>query len=95
MTALTRNCAEVVTGSVAAARAPATVGRCRLPTAREFADEAALFDALRAGKINAAWTTTAAPDIPADLVVLADRTSLIRAENVVPLYRRNELTERR
>ena len=26
-------------------------------------------------------------------MVLADRTSLIRAENVVPLYRRNELTE--
>ena len=26
-------------------------------------------------------------------MVLTDRTSLIRAENVVPLYRRNELTE--
>ena len=26
--------------------------------------------------------------------MLSDRTSLIRAENVVPLYRRNELTER-
>ena len=25
--------------------------------------------------------------------MLSDRTSLIRAENVVPLYRRNELTE--
>ena len=27
------------------------------------------------------------------MVVLADRTALIRAENVVPLYRRNELSE--
>ncbi len=93
VTALTRNCTKVVTGAVTGARAPGTVGRCRLPAAREFADEAELFDALRAGKVNAAWTTTAAPDSPADLVVLADRTSLIRAENVVPLYRRNELTE--
>ncbi len=64
-----------------------------MPRAREFPDRAALFNALRAGQINAAWTTTAAPDSPADLVVLSDRTSLIRAENLVPLYRRNELTE--
>ena len=41
-----------------------------------------------------AWTSTAAPNVPDDVVVLADRTSLIRAENVVPLYRRNELSER-
>ena len=44
--------------------------------------------------MDAAWTSTAAPDLPDDAVVLSDRTSLIRAENVVPLYRRNELTER-
>ena len=32
--------------------------------------------------------------MPADLVVLADRKpALIQAENVVPLYRRNELNE--
>jgi hypothetical protein len=43
--------------------------------------------------VNAAWTSTADPDIPADAVVLGDRTSLIRAENVVPLYRRNALSE--
>ena len=41
-----------------------------------------------------AWSSTAAPNVPDDVVVLADRTSLIRAENVVPLYRRNELSER-
>ena len=48
---------------------------------------------MTAGQIDAAWTTTADPGIPADCVMLTDRTSLIRAENVVPLYRRNELTE--
>ena len=65
-----------------------------MPRPREFPDDTALFDALRAAQVNAAWTTTAAPDTPADIVVLSDRTSLIRAENLVPLYRRNELTER-
>jgi glycine betaine/choline ABC-type transport system substrate-binding protein len=69
------------------------VGTCRLPAAREFPDTATLFASLRAGQVNAAWTSTAAPNLPDDAVVLSDRTSLIRAENVVPLYRRNELTE--
>ena len=32
-------------------------------------------------------------DIPSELVVLSDKTALIRAENLVPLYRRNELNE--
>ncbi len=81
-------------GAVAGARrAPAAVGTCRLPAAREFPDAATLFAALRSGQVIAAWTSTAAPNLPDDVVVLADRTSLIRAENVVPLYRRNELTE--
>jgi glycine betaine/choline ABC-type transport system substrate-binding protein len=44
--------------------------------------------------VNVAWTSTAASGGKDDVVVLADRTSLILAENVVPLYRRNELTER-
>ena len=74
-------------------RRPAAVGTCRLPAPREFPDAATLFAALRSGQVNAAWTSTAAPDVPDDAVVLSDRTSLIRAENVVPLYRRNELTE--
>jgi glycine betaine/choline ABC-type transport system substrate-binding protein len=60
---------------------------------REFPDTATLFASLRAGEVNAAWTSTAAPNLPDDAVVLSDRTSLIRAENVVPLYRRNELSE--
>jgi glycine betaine/choline ABC-type transport system substrate-binding protein len=40
-----------------------------------------------------AWTSTAAPKAPDGVVVLSDRTALIRAENVVPLYARNALTE--
>ncbi len=51
--------------------------------------------ALRAGQLTAAWTTTADPDNPADLVVLNDgKPALIQAENVVPLYRRNALSTR-
>jgi glycine betaine/choline ABC-type transport system substrate-binding protein len=60
---------------------------------REFPDTATLFASLRAGQVNAAWTSTAAPNLPDNTVVLSDRTALIRAENVVPLYRRNELGE--
>jgi glycine betaine/choline ABC-type transport system substrate-binding protein len=94
LTALVRNCAKVVVGSVAGARAPAAVGRCQMPAGREFADDTALFEALRAGQVNAAWTSTAAPDIPGEFVVLADhKPTLIQAENLVPLYRRNELAE--
>jgi glycine betaine/choline ABC-type transport system substrate-binding protein len=65
-----------------------------MPKPREFPDSATLFAALQAGQINAAWTTTATPNIPSGLVVLSDKTALIRAENLVPLYRRNELDER-
>ena len=64
-----------------------------MPEAREYPDSATLFAGVRAGQINAAWTSTAAPNIPTELLMLSDRTSLIRAENLVPLYRRNELSE--
>jgi glycine betaine/choline ABC-type transport system substrate-binding protein len=51
-----------------------------------------LFDALTAGEINAAWTTTAGTALPDGIVVLADRKpALVPAENVVALFRRNEL----
>ncbi|MDT5267118.1 MAG: hypothetical protein QOI90_3744 [Mycobacterium sp.] len=93
VTALVRNCGGLKVGAVAHTDAPTTVGTCRLPAVREFPDTATLFASLRAGEVNAAWTSTAAPNLPDDAVVLSDRTSLIRAENVVPLYRRNELTE--
>ena len=54
-----------------------------------------MFDALRAGQLTAAWTTTADPAVPGDLVSLADgKPALVQAENVVPLYRRNALSDR-
>jgi osmoprotectant transport system substrate-binding protein len=92
VTAAVRNCDQLRLGQVGGVPRPAAVGTCR-PSVREFADGTTLFEALRTGQVNAAWTSTADPDIPADVVVLADRTALIRAENVVPLYRRNELSE--
>ncbi|MGV0811641.1 glycine betaine ABC transporter substrate-binding protein [Mycolicibacterium boenickei] len=94
LSALRRHCAEARPGAPAKAAAPAAVGSCRLPKAVTFPDQLSLFAALRAGKINAAWSTTADPAIPSDLTVLADETGLIRGENVVPLYRRNTLDER-
>lgn len=91
---LVRHCDGLDVGAVTGTRHPGTVGTCRLGAAREFPDAAAMFAALKAGRIDVAWSSTAAPDVPDDVVVLADRTSLIRAENVVPLYRRNMLSER-
>jgi glycine betaine/choline ABC-type transport system substrate-binding protein len=92
--ALVRNCAQVTVGGVTGVHRPAAVGGCTLPAVREFSDATALFDALRSGQVRAAWTTTADPAVPADIVVLADRKpALIQAQNVVPLYRRNELSQ--
>jgi glycine betaine/choline ABC-type transport system substrate-binding protein len=93
VTAAVRSCAKVMPGALAAAPPPSKVGSCTMPKPREYPDNATLFAALRAGQINAAWTTTATPNIPSELVVLSDKTALIRAENLVPLYRRNELNE--
>lgn len=94
LSALRRHCAQVQPGAVAKASVPSAVGSCTLPAPVAFSDDKSLFAALRAGKINTAWATTADPGIPSDLTVLADKTSLIRGENVVPLYRRNTLGER-
>jgi glycine betaine/choline ABC-type transport system substrate-binding protein len=92
--AVPRHCDGLVTGSVTGVQTPSTVGSCRLSAVRVFADDTALFDALRTGSIAAAWTSTADPDTPDALVLLTDaKSALVRAENVVPLYRRNELTE--
>ncbi len=92
MTAAVRNCAQLKIGQVDGAPRPAAIGTCAAKV-RGYPDAATLFEAVRTGQVNAAWTSTADPDIPVDTVVLADRTALIRAENVVPLYRRNELSE--
>jgi glycine betaine/choline ABC-type transport system substrate-binding protein len=91
--AAARNCTKVVAGALEGAQPPSKVGPCPMPKPREFPDNAALFAALRAGQINAAWTSTATPNIPSELVVLSDKTALIQAENLVPLYRRNELND--
>ncbi len=92
VTAAVRNCEQLKIGHVVGVPRPAAVGTCAAQV-REYPDATTLFEALRTGQVKAAWTSTADPDIPADAVVLADRTALIRAENVVPLYRRNELSE--
>jgi len=93
VTAAVRSCAKVMAGALAGTAPPSKVGSCAMPKPREFPDNSTLFAAVRAGQINAAWTTTATPNIPSELVVLSDKTALIRAENIVPLYRRNELNE--
>jgi glycine betaine/choline ABC-type transport system substrate-binding protein len=93
VTTAVRSCAKVMPGALAGAAPPSKVGSCTMPRPREFPDGATLFAALRAGQINAAWTTAATPNIPSELVVLSDKTGLIQAENLVPLYRRNELNE--
>ncbi|OBA94232.1 hypothetical protein A5662_19660 [Mycobacteriaceae bacterium 1482268.1] len=92
VTAAVRHCDKLKIGGIVGVRHPEAIGTCAAAVI-EYPSAARLFEALRAGQVNAVWTSTAAPDIPADAVVLADRTALIRAENVVPLYRRNELTE--
>ncbi|WP_374024948.1 glycine betaine ABC transporter substrate-binding protein [Mycobacterium sp. HNNTM2301] len=95
LSTLPKHCAGLVVGIVTGRRAPSAVGSCRLPSPREFPDETTMFAAVKAGQLTAAWTTTADPGLPADLVTLVDgKPALIRAENVVPLYRRNALSDR-
>ncbi|WP_025735344.1 glycine betaine ABC transporter substrate-binding protein [Mycobacterium genavense] len=95
LSALPKHCDGLVVGIVAGHWAPSVIGGCKLPTPREFSDGTTMFAAVRGGQLTAGWTTTADPAIPGDLVALADgKPALIRAENVVPLYRRNALTDR-
>ncbi len=95
LSTLPKHCDGLALGAVAGFQAPAAVGSCRLPAPREFPYDARVFDAVRAGQLTAGWTTTADPGSPTDLVALADgKPALIQAENVVPLYRRNALSDR-
>jgi glycine betaine/choline ABC-type transport system substrate-binding protein len=95
LSALPRHCDGIVIGSVAGKWTPPVLGGCRLPAAHEFQNDASLFTALQEGNFTAAWTTTADPEVPLGLVVLNDaKPALVQAENVVPLYRRNALTDR-
>lgn len=98
LTGLVEHCPRVRIGRLQNAPAgstPGAVGSCRLPAAHEFADSTALFAALRDGRIDAAWTSTADPAVPvgpgAPVLLVDEKPMLIPAENVVPLYRRNEL----
>ncbi|WP_301146397.1 glycine betaine ABC transporter substrate-binding protein [Mycobacterium simiae] len=95
LSTLGKHCAGLTVGAVAGHPAPSVVGTCRMPAPREFPDDATMFAALRAGELTAGWTSTADPALPGDLVPLADgKPALIQAQNVVPLYRRNVLTDR-
>jgi glycine betaine/choline ABC-type transport system substrate-binding protein len=95
LSTLPKHCAGLVVGAITGRQAPSAVGSCRLPAPREFPEDTTMFAAVRAGQLTAGWTTTADPGLPTDLVTLADgKPALIRAENVVPLYRRNALSDR-
>ncbi|OBJ10318.1 glycine betaine ABC transporter substrate-binding protein [Mycobacterium sp. 1465703.0] len=95
LSTLPKHCDGLVIGTIAGRQEPSTVGSCRLPRPHEFPDSATMFAAIRGGQLTAGWTTTADPSTPDDLVALADgKPALIRAENVVPLYRRNALSDR-
>lgn len=94
VSALARRCpSDLRVGAVSGMSWPTSIGTCILPRARQFADAATMFAALQSGGVDLAWTSTAAAGVPSDVVVLSDKTSLIRAENLVPLYRRNVLSE--
>lgn len=95
LSVLPKHCDGLVLGAVPGRRTPSSVGSCTLSAPREFPDDATMFAALSDGRLTATWATTADPGIPPDLVALADGApALIRAENVVPLYRRNVLSDR-
>lgn len=92
LAALPRHCGALTVGAVTGALTAASVGDCTLPPVRDYGSAAMLFDALKAGSITAAWTTTADTAVPKDAVVLVDRKpALLPAQNVVALYRRNEI----
>lgn len=94
LAALVRNCSDVSVGAPTGSSTPDVVGDCTFGSVREFGTAAMLFDALRAGSVTAAWTTTAATGVPEGVVVLVDRKpALIPAQNVVALFRRNELDQ--
>ncbi|MGU3497331.1 hypothetical protein [Mycobacterium sp. C31M] len=91
--ALVDRCGELKPGVVHGTDVPSALGTCTLSAPREFADTEALNAALRSGRINLGWTSAATPGLPEDLTMLSDRTALIRAENVVPVFRRNSLSQ--
>jgi glycine betaine/choline ABC-type transport system substrate-binding protein len=93
LSALIGRCESLKPGVVQGVAVPESFGTCVPSAPEEFPDDEVLWAALRSGEIDTAWTTAAAPDFPADLTMLSDRTALIRAENVVPIFRRNTLSQ--
>lgn len=93
VTALTSRCEDLKPGAVKGHRVPDSIGTCTPSAPEEFPAAPELWSALRAGEIDVAWTSAAAPGFPEDLTMLSDRTALIRAENVVPVFRRNTLDQ--
>ena len=83
LSALPQHCDGLLVGSIAGAPTPSAVGSCLLPGGHEFPDDATLFAAVKAGGVTAAWTTTADPNVAADLVVLTDgKPALLQAEGL-------------
>lgn len=94
LTAFVTRCSRMRVGALKYSHPPARVGSCTISPTVNFDDESSLFAAVRSNVISAAWTTTASTIVPTDMVLLADGTpALIRAYNIVALYRRNELRE--
>ena len=58
VTVAVRNCDKLKVGQVADTPRPATVGPCK-PKVSDYPNPAKLFEALRIGQINAAWTSSA------------------------------------
>ncbi|OHU72502.1 hypothetical protein BKG84_29025, partial [Mycobacteroides chelonae] len=94
--ALVRHCDQLArSGQVGQGTAPVPrVGPCETGTPRQFASAGELFAALKRTDIAVAWTSTASPSLPVDgVTLLDDESEWLPANSVVPLYRRNELTE--
>lgn len=93
---LARHCDELArAGQVGPGPVPVTrIGSCSTGNPRQFPSTGELFAALKRTEVAVAWTSTASPALPADGVTLVDdEKSWLPANNVVPLYRRNELSE--
>lgn len=93
---LARHCDELAhAGQVGQGPVPiARIGTCPTGNPRQFTGTGELFAALTRGDIAVAWTSTANPALPADgVTVVDDEKDWLPANNVVPLYRRNELSE--
>lgn len=96
LAAFVRHCDQLLrSGQVGQGPVPVPrIGSCDTGAPRQFAGAGELFAALKRGEIAVAWTSTASQNLPVDgVTVLDDGKNWLPANNAVPLYRRNELTE--